>query len=566
MFTILKISFRNFLRQKRRNLMIGGSISFGIAIMMLANAFSNGISDNILNKMVIYMTGHVKVQGIENGRIISPIFRDKDRIKSIILESDPNIQSILEDIGSLVRVVGNGKGDYAWITNTNLHPDFKQLYKPLKGSYDLFESIKNPIMLSEKKAETLNISIGDSVNIRTTNVNGQTNTGTFILSIITKNKNMFMDYAIFSKTSTLKTLLGYKNQESGAFKLLLKNPKKAKETADNIHKQLSPGKFGVQAKLGNKNVIVVPIGIIPTQNKLQEFLGINRKDVTITQKHNQLLNVPIMSNSLQTTSSHITFKKIESKTNTDLILKNAVKSAYSNIPKNLIFVPSRLFFKTFQTNYPENRINLTKYFTANNLNTNILKLIDTEWTLTNRTENTISFNKKLKSLMKNKRAQPTLDVSSMYETAKDVIQFEQMFNLVVLSVSIILFFIIMIGVLNSLRMTIQERYREIGTLRAIGLKKIHLQWIFLLEMLILATVSSLIGIVISFGVMKGLSLLKFTTDNALNMILVDNSIYFLPTLSHIIKNLLLVLGFTLITVYFPCRNAAKLSPSEALRR
>ncbi|MBT5953586.1 FtsX-like permease family protein [bacterium] len=546
--------------------MIGASISFGIMIMMLANAFSNGISDNILNKMVIYMTGHVKVQGIENGRIISPIFRDKEKIKSLILKSDPNIQTIYEDIGSLVRVVGNGKGDYAWVSNTNLDEDFKQLYKPLEGSYELFESIDNPIILSEQKAKNLNISIGDSVNIRATNVNGQTNTGTFILSIITKNKNMFMDYAIFSKTATLKTLLGYKLQESGSFKLLLKNPKTAKTTADSIHQHLSPQKIGIQAKLGNKTIIVVPIGTIPSQNNISTRLGIKLSDVTTTKKRATVLNVPIISNTLDASHSKLTFSQREPNKYGTIPIKDSVKGIYSKTSKNIIFLPSERFFKLFQTTYPNKKINLQKYFTENNFDISILDVIDTEWTLTKRTKDTISFNKKLKTLMKNKKAQPTIDVSSMYETAKEVIQFEQMFNLVVLSVSIILFFIIMIGVLNSLRMTIKERYREIGTLRAIGLKKSQLQWIFLLEMLILVSISSVIGILISFGIMKGISLFEFNTDNALSMILVDNGIYFLPTLSHIIKNLLLVLGFTLITVYFPCRNAAKLSPSEALRR
>ena len=59
MNVILKISLRNLLRQKRRNLLLGSGIAFGMCLLVLANAFSHGISDILLNKMIVYMTGHM---------------------------------------------------------------------------------------------------------------------------------------------------------------------------------------------------------------------------------------------------------------------------------------------------------------------------------------------------------------------------------------------------------------------------------------------------------------------------------------------------------------------------
>ena len=39
---ISKISFRNLTRQKRRNILLGFGIGFGMSILVIANSFSNG--------------------------------------------------------------------------------------------------------------------------------------------------------------------------------------------------------------------------------------------------------------------------------------------------------------------------------------------------------------------------------------------------------------------------------------------------------------------------------------------------------------------------------------------
>ena len=52
------LAFRNLIRQRRRNLLLGVAIAFGTMILILANSFSRGITDTLLNKIVVQMTGH----------------------------------------------------------------------------------------------------------------------------------------------------------------------------------------------------------------------------------------------------------------------------------------------------------------------------------------------------------------------------------------------------------------------------------------------------------------------------------------------------------------------------
>ena len=65
--------------------------------------------------------------------------------------------------------------------------------------------------------------------------------------------------------------------------------------------------------------------------------------------------------------------------------------------------------------------------------------------------------------------------------ASEVLKLEQVLNLITIIAVLILFFIILIGVVNTLRMTIRERTREIGTIRAIGMQKKDVRNVFILE-------------------------------------------------------------------------------------
>jgi len=159
-----------------------------------------------------------------------------------------------------------------------------------------------------------------------------------------------------------------------------------------------------------------------------------------------------------------------------------------------------------------------------------------------------------------------MDIRTMYESASDVLKLESVLNLITLSAVLILFFIILIGVVNTLRMTIRERTREIGTMRALGMQKTDVRNMFILETFFLTFFASITGLIASFIVMKGLSMIRFTlSDNPLEMLLVDGHLYFLPTISGVIFNLLLILVIALATAYFPAKKAANLSAANALR-
>jgi ABC-type lipoprotein release transport system permease subunit len=89
---------------------------------------------------------------------------------------------------------------------------------------------------------------------------------------------------------------------------------------------------------------------------------------------------------------------------------------------------------------------------------------------------------------------------------------------------------------------------------------------FILETFFLTFFASLAGLFFAFVIMWGISKIPVNMqDNPLGMLLVDGHIYFLPTVSGIAGNVVLILIIALFTAFFPARRAANLKAAEAFR-
>jgi hypothetical protein len=189
-----------------------------------------------------------------------------------------------------------------------------------------------------------------------------------------------------------------------------------------------------------------------------------------------------------------------------------------------------------------------------------------EWVLLPRTYTTEDLTKKMRELGKGQWHSTVIDVGTMYETAEQILKLQGVLNLITLAAVLVLFFIILIGVINTLRMTIRERTREIGTIRAIGMQRADVRNTFILETLLLAFFASVAGVLLALLAMAGLShITMHLQDNPMGMFLVNSHLYFQPTLGSVLGNMLLIMVLAGVTAYFPAQRAAQLSPAAALR-
>ena len=273
---IIFLALRNFIRQRRRNIMLGGAIAFGIMVLTVAMAFTNGLTDTILNRIVIYMCGHVQINMVEQGRFMTPIIRDKDRFEKLVKNNIEGIDKIEESMGTLCRAVGNGQGDYVYMVGSDVDQKFTESFMLDQGRFIDYQKPGNylPVLMSTQKAKALKVRVNDSINIRFTNVSGQANTATLKVVGIMKSQNVWMDWAIFVPQNSFKTIMGYRLYETGALRVRLHDPRTSAMQADRLWKKLTPPLAIISGHSGGHPLSVVAFKIDSDADKVRNGLGI----------------------------------------------------------------------------------------------------------------------------------------------------------------------------------------------------------------------------------------------------------------------------------------------------
>ncbi|MEK6645865.1 MAG: FtsX-like permease family protein [Candidatus Firestonebacteria bacterium] len=594
---IMMISLRNLFRQKRRNILLGIAIAVGIMILVIANSFSRGISDIIFNKIAAYVAGHVQISFNEKGQMYRTIFRDKDRILPIVQKNVEGLRSLDEAIGVFSRAIGNGKADNVVIVGIDLEQkvdeklqkEYEESFKMIEGDFNNLKKkdIENPVIISEEKAKYLNVRLNDSIRVRFTNMNGQNQATKLSVIGIMKNDNIFMNGVLFLDVRNVKKLMGFRPYETSSLNLVIWDAKKnAVAVADKLHSLLKPGlaviyadvkyknKFANATVLGYKSdnesiktlkdqiKIKIPLSFTLIKGAVMKEEDFGTKSVFISETLAKKLGVK--SGDI----FEIAYKnKFEGKgTTVKYTLKSIIEFNNKNLAdKNIIFLNEEKFYDTYYDNLPEDYKKI-KDVVLPEENSGLYPILATEWILLDRSSTTDELQKKMKDMSKKKWKGTVVDVRSMYESASDVLKLESALNLITFNAVMILFFIILIGVINTLRMTIRERTREIGTVRAIGMQKNDVRNSFIYEAFFLALFASIAGIIIAFILMHILSAFTINMpDNPLSILLVNGHLYFMPSFLSIILNTLLILVIVVVTAYFPARRAANMSPTTALR-
>ncbi len=138
-------------------------------------------------------------------------------------------------------------------------------------------------------------------------------------------------------------------------------------------------------------------------------------------------------------------------------------------------------------------------------------------------------------------------------------------DIVSLVVFLILLTITMVGVVNTFRMVLLERIREIGTMRAVGMQGRSVRGIFLMEAGFIGLIGALIGLVLAGIAMLVLGQLTLDTDSPLQFFLNDGRITFAVPPRSVVTNVAILLVLSLLAAFIPARRAARMEPAAALR-
>lgn len=128
----------------------------------------------------------------------------------------------------------------------------------------------------------------------------------------------------------------------------------------------------------------------------------------------------------------------------------------------------------------------------------------------------------------------------------------------------VLLVIVVIGILNSLAIAIRERTREIGTLRAIGMQRRKVLWLFLLESMMLGAAGAAAGSLVGAAVAAAVNGAHVTVPESMQMFLMQQHLTLAVDGRGVLARAVFVVLVTTLAALAPAFSAARLKPITAI--
>jgi ABC-type lipoprotein release transport system permease subunit len=134
-------------------------------------------------------------------------------------------------------------------------------------------------------------------------------------------------------------------------------------------------------------------------------------------------------------------------------------------------------------------------------------------------------------------------------------------------IALIMLFIIAVSIFINLRMTINERLREIGTLRTIGVDAGGITGLFVLENVFLALLFSLLGVAAALVVVGILTFgVRLPLGGAAALFLDAGRLVLVPRVGDLAAIVGVITAFAALFSFFPARYGGRIRPVDALTR
>lgn len=581
---ILRIAFRNLFRQKSRSILIGLAILVSVIFVSMFSSLNKGIGYNVMNAIVdsnIY--GHFGVYGTEkDGKKNRAIIRDRDAMVELIKENIRNVKDVKDVLIGPSFAVGNGQGSLLLIMGVSHTPaDLEREYRLLSGDFADFynKSIENPLILEYHKADTLKVKVGEVVKVRLNNVYGQIQTAQLNVVAIVEMNNPILGAYIQGALPlmALKEIMGYGPNETQSLNVVLNNISNLAEVvpyADELHKKFTPelvfikGEFTADGKKGK--------GVVAVLKSDKESIGLYEKYIIVTNGDIKSFsgegNKAILSKSLAELldtgpGSQIAFSYPPKSEGEDIKMSLEVVAVFDDHagdPQSLAFINEKDFFKSCFDSPPE-KYDSALVNTVFNTENPLTPALVHSFRLAERTYTQTDLNKKRRRTRRDSFSGTVIDIVSLQELNEEGQKVGSTMDMIGFVAILIILSIILVGVLNTVRMNIRERIREIGTVRAVGMQKKLVVRTLVIEVGLLAIFSSLLGILAAYGLMDLVSLITFPTkDLNFAIILSDGHILFKPAIKVILVNIFTIISLVMLAAWFPARKAAKKPVAEAL--
>lgn len=156
------------------------------------------------------------------------------------------------------------------------------------------------------------------------------------------------------------------------------------------------------------------------------------------------------------------------------------------------------------------------------------------------------------------------ETSSPIDTIDQVNQIFHYFNIILAGFGTIGMIVAVLGMFNTLTISLLERTKEIGLMIALGARRRDMLRLFIFEAVLLSFIGAVVGILLA-------SLTGAIINLAMNKLAENRGIYqhfdlFSTPLWLILSLILFMILVGLIVVFLPARHAERINPIDALRR
>lgn len=154
------------------------------------------------------------------------------------------------------------------------------------------------------------------------------------------------------------------------------------------------------------------------------------------------------------------------------------------------------------------------------------------------------------------------EVVPWYKVSRLYLKTKRMFDIIFGLVFVIIAVIVIMSVLNTIGMAVVERTREIGTLRAIGLKRPGVVRLFGIESAFLGVIGAITGLLVTVGFSMLIGILKPTWAPPVTAREIVWEIHILP--EYLLLTFVLLVVFTSLAAIAPATRSAKQSIVNSL--
>lgn len=172
--------------------------------------------------------------------------------------------------------------------------------------------------------------------------------------------------------------------------------------------------------------------------------------------------------------------------------------------------------------------------------------------------------KHLQEILQKLSSQP-LEIKTFTEVTPVYDQVMQLFNLIFTFISMIMGIVIISTLINTMSMNVVERFNEIGTLRALGVRRNGILFLFVSEGFLLGVIGTAVGALLAIAVSLVINSLHLTW-------IAPGSVRPAPFVIQIFANVLTLpmtclklIALSMVAAFFPSKKAAQLEIVDALR-